>query len=64
MISEIYRLQLDHYMQDKEGQYQLEPPLVVQMIYDRQHGNLSICLNDMIDKIRDAVLRKAEKENR
>lgn len=61
MISEIYRLRLDHYMQDNDGQYPIEEPLIVQMVYDRQHGNLPICLNDMIDKMRDAVLRKAER---
>ena len=64
MISEIYRLRLDHYMQDKDGQYPMEEPLIVQMVYDRQYSNLPICLNDMIDRMRDVILRKAGKENR
>ena len=64
MTSEIYRLRLDHYMQDKDGQYPMEEPLIVQMVYDRQYSNLPICLNDMIDRMRDVILRKAGKENR
>lgn len=63
MLSEVYRLRLDHYMQDKDGQHPIEEPLIVQMVYDRRFGNQSVFLNYMIDKIRDAVLRKAEKEN-
>lgn len=58
MSNEVYRLRLDHYMQDEDGSYPLEEPLVVQVIYDRQHGNPVICLNEMLNWMKDEVLRR------
>ena len=57
-MSEVYRLQLDHYIQDKDGRHPIEEPLIVQMVYDRQFGNQSVLLNDMLNTMRDAVLRR------
>ena len=60
MLNEVYRLRLDHYMQDEKESYPLEEPLVVQVIYDRRHGNPSICLNEMLDRMKYEVLRRTD----
>ena len=60
MLNEVYRLRRDHYMQDAEADHPLEEPLVVQVIYDRRYGNPSICLNEMLNRMKDEVLRRTD----
>lgn len=57
--TEVYRLSLTHYIDDGENLYRLEEPLVVQMIYDRRFMPQPICLNRMLDMMRDEVMRRA-----
>lgn len=58
ITTEVYRLTLDHFIDDHGKRTRLEEPLVVQMICDRSYAPLAVCLNSMIDKIRDEVLRR------
>lgn len=60
MISETYRLTLDHFINNDGERIRLEKPLVVQMIYDRRYTPPAICLNSMIERMRAEVLRRAE----
>ena len=55
---EIYSLRLDHYIQDESGRHAIDEPLVVRVVYDRRYMPISICLNEMIDKMRKEVLRR------
>lgn len=59
MNYEVYRLTFDHFINDEENYIQLDKPIVVQMIYDRSYAPTAICLNSMIDKMRDEVLNRA-----
>ena len=59
MSEEIYRLTLEHYIQTDEGRVRIEEPLIVQMIYDRRFSPASICLNHMMDMMRNEMLRMA-----
>lgn len=61
MTNEIYRLTLEHYIDDGENRYRIDEPLVVQMIVDRQYTPTAICLNRMLDMMREELL-KAEGE--
>lgn len=59
----VYSLRLDHYM-DIEGEHcKLEEPLVVQMIYDRRYMPQPVCINRMIDMMRDEVLKRAGEQS-
>lgn len=64
MTNEVYRLTLDHFIDINGERTRLEEPLVVQMIYDRSYTPQAICLNNMIDMMRDEILRQARKERR
>lgn len=57
-IYEIYTLRLDHYIEDQGGRHSLDEPLVVRMAYDRRYVPLSVCINSMIDKMRDEMLKR------
>ena len=59
MTIEVYRLMLEHFIDDDGERIRLEEPLVVQMAYDRRYMPSAICLNSMIDKMRDEVLNRA-----
>lgn len=59
MTNEVYRLMLEHFIDDDGERTRLEKPLVVQMIYDRRYTPPAICLNHMLDKMRDEVMRRA-----
>lgn len=59
---EIYSLRLDHYIQDESGRHAIDEPLVVRVVYDRRYMPISICLNEMIDKMRKEVLRRTVNE--
>ena len=59
MVTEVYRLTLTHYIDDGENRHRLEEPLVVQMIYDRRFMPQPICLNGMLDMMKDEVMRRA-----
>ena len=63
MESEVFRLTLTHYMEDvnqKDGRFLLEEPLVVQMIVDRTYGPRPIVLNEMLDMMKEAVLKNTD----
>ena len=53
-----YRLSLIHYIDDGENRHMLEEPLVIQMIYNRQFMPQPICINRMLDMMRDEVMRR------
>ena len=59
MPVEVYRLTLEHFTRYGEDMHRLEDPLVVQMIVDRQYAPTAICLNQMLDMMRDEVLKRA-----
>lgn len=59
MANEIYRLTLSHYIENEEERIRIDEPLVVQMIIDRQYTPTPVCLNQMLDRMRDEVLRRA-----
>ena len=58
-MNEVYKLTLNHYMDDGENRVSLDEPLVVQMIVDRRYTPVPICLNNMMDMMRDEMLRRA-----
>jgi len=62
MENEIYRLTLSHYIESEEERIRIEEPLVIQMIFDRQYTPTPVCLNRMLDKMRDEVLKRAGDE--
>lgn len=57
--TEVYRLSLEHFIDDGDNRHRLEEPLVVQMVYDRRFTPQPICLNRMLDTMRDEVMRRA-----
>jgi hypothetical protein len=57
-MNEIYRLRLDHYVNDGEKRHQIEEPLVIEMIVDCTYMSLPICLNNMLDKMRKELLNR------
>ena len=59
MTTEVYRLTLDHFIDDGESRTRLDQPIVVQMFYDRSYAPPAICINNMLEKMRDEVLRRA-----
>ena len=62
-IYEIYALRLDHYIEDQGDRHPLDEPLVVKMVYDRRYIPLPICINNMIDKMRDEMLKRVGGES-
>lgn len=59
MTNEVYRLTLDHFIDNGEERIRLEEPLVVQMICNMSYAPLAVCLNSMIDSMRSEVLMRA-----
>lgn len=59
MTNEVYRLTLDHFIDYGGERIRLEEPLVVQMICDSSYAPSAICLNSMIESMRDEVLKRA-----
>lgn len=55
---ERYTLVLRHDFVDGEDVHEIEKPLVVQYCVGRRYGGSSIIVNEMIDKLRDAVLNE------
>lgn len=60
---EIYELRLDHYINDQGDRHPLDEPLVVRMVYDRRYVPSPICINSMIDKMRDEILTRVGGES-
>ena len=60
-MDEIYRLRLDRFMMDAENgeRHKLEEPLIVQMILDRRYMPQAVCLNNMMDRRKAELLRRA-----
>ena len=63
MANEIYRLTLSHYIESEEERIRIDEPLVVQMIVDRQYTPTPVCLNHMLDMMRNEVLRRAGEDD-
>ena len=63
MANEIYRLTLSHFLESEEERIRIEEPLVVQMIFDRQYTSTAVCLNRMLDRMRDEVLKRAGEDD-
>lgn len=61
MNNEIYRLTLDHFIDYGGERIRLEEPLVVQMICNMDYAPSAICLNSMLESMRDEVLKRATK---
>ena len=57
-MNEIYRLRLDHFFDDGENRHQIEEPLVIQMIINNTYMSVPVCLNDMLDKMREELLNR------
>jgi hypothetical protein len=57
-MNEIYRLRLDHYIEDGEKHFQIDKPLVIQMIIDRTYTPVPVFLNNMLDKMREELLNR------
>lgn len=60
---EVYELRLDHYIDDQGDRHPLDEPLVVRMVYDRRYAPSPICINSMIDKMRDEMLKRVGGES-
>lgn len=60
---EIYRLTLDHYIDDGEKRHQIEEPLVVAMMLDTTFKPASVDLNSMLDKMREEILRRTDERS-
>lgn len=59
---ELYQLRLEHCLvDDKGGHHKLEEPLVVNMTTDMRYHQASFCINLMLDKMREEVLRSIDK---
>ena len=57
---ETYALRLDHYMEAESGERcRLEEPLVVKMVIDKTARPFPVCLNRMLDMMRNEVLKRA-----
>ena len=59
-MNEIYRLRLDHFFDDGEKRHQIEEPLVVSMTFDTTFMPASVCLNSMLDKMREEILSRGK----
>ena len=57
---EVYRLTLEHYV-DGETPIRIEEPIVVKMAVDRQYMPSAVCINQMLDMMREYVLRNFER---
>ena len=57
-MTEKYRLRLDHFFDDGEKRHQIEEPLVIQMIVDHTYMSVPVCLNNMLDKMREELLNR------
>jgi len=55
---ERYKLVLHHDFVDGEEIHEIEKPLVIQCCFDRTYWANTVILNNMIDKLRDAVLNE------
>lgn len=60
---EIYELRLDHYIEDGGDRHTLDEPIVVRVLYDGRYVPLSICINSMINKMRDEMLKRVGGES-
>lgn len=56
MTNEIYRLTLEHYIDDGENRYRIDKPIVVQMIHVTEIP-VPVCLNRMLAMMREELLR-------
>ena len=59
---ETYRLTLEHYINDNENHINIEEPLVVQMIIDRTYAPTPICINAMLDMMKDEMLKRVGRD--
>lgn len=59
MTNEVYRLTLDHFINSDGERIRLEEPFVVQMICGSSYTLQATCLNSMLERIRDEILRRA-----
>lgn len=59
MTNEVYRLTLDHFIDNNGDKLRLDDPLVVQCIYDRSYAPPVICLNSMIERMCHEILKLA-----
>ena len=60
-MDEIYRLRLDHFFDDGEKRHQIEEPLVIQMMVNSTYMSVPVCLNKMLDKMREELLNRVPK---
>lgn len=60
-MMEIYKLKLEHYVEDKDGRQYIEEPLVVQTAIDHQfaHAQVTCTLNVLLDQMFDRLRRAA-----
>lgn len=61
-MNEIYTLRLDHYIEDQGNRHPLDEPLVITTVYDRRYVPLPVCINSMIDKMREEMLNRVGSE--
>lgn len=55
-MNEIYRLTLEHYIDDEGKKQMIEEPLVFQMV-QRSDIPVPVCLNHMLEMMKREVLR-------
>ena len=63
MTNEIYRLTLEHYIDDGENRHRIDEPIVVQMVHVTEVP-VPICLNHMLYMMRRELLRTRAKDER
>ena len=56
MTHEMYRLTLEHYIDDGEKRHRIDEPIVVQMIHMTEVP-VPVCINRMLDMMRKELLK-------
>lgn len=64
MTIEVYRLMLEHFIDDDGKRTRLEEPLVVQMACDRRYLPVPICINNMLEMMHDEIMRRVTEGER
>ena len=58
MTTEVYRLTLDHFIDYGGERARLEEPLVVQMVCDRSRVPVPICINSILERMHDEIMKR------
>ena len=57
MTNEIYRLTLEHYIDNGKDRHRIDEPIVVQMVHTTEVP-VPVCLNRMLDMMKEELLKR------